>query len=867
MKIKSGRLKRFIEDKAHREGKTFPKAMHEVMNFKSNPNAPYIARPEKAGTPYKKSNKFFPREELYMGKSKKGHPVEPNDLTKPGAKKMPVSGPKRLDAAILATAKLASENKAVSQVLNALYKVSPEAYATEEDNGGIWISGELSNGVYYKFFLAPDITLKGEVEFYPPDFESFTSPFESFSIPKASISRQIEAVLHALRDMDSRPQEVLDEGFRLSSRLRVMADDEAIISFKVFHNTKDMNPVVEAVIKPQTAEEHLELVLAQAGFEKVRPGVYDRPGSNIKEAMEAFKGALSIEDIEIVESSPQAFVVSLEPISTFVGAGVKAALEYLNEYDTFQDALQDLLEALGGGGFEEHELLDGLKAILSREDWPDAAAKISIEELIPAAEDGNESAWWDITRILQSLEESLETTVTAKATKEAQEAVRRKLHKMKNEDRPWKQKVAIALEEARRKGYRSIKPNPNKNKVKAAGDSTEVQKDKPSQVPDIKIRNINVYFDLKNTEALEKVKEYLTSEDLGWDDWKTDYAMGIIVPFLIPEDGMASRAEKEFVDFLRTIKGARWKYVKAASEAMARKLLLLAKRNHLIQADVATDFDGGVIIEPEQLRVLKKFNPEVEQDVEAVDEDDPYAGYVLSDTSAEELKRVLKTFSELDFDAGMDAAADGWAEKIAEEIRTWLPEGWTVAVVGKVLPGSYTPGAVGVGFTVTFTGPDGEKIVKDFEPRAAYYEVSDSSLDDAMRSWTWATWLGHPSSPFFSQEFVDAYNDSVVLSWANESIIDDFGTEEEFSGLFHSASMEAAILHAIRFHTHVLSTQPQGDSIRAWVTLSTPEGLGKTIVFESTLEGIKASVAGTNKTLKITERTSPQDILSWASQE
>jgi hypothetical protein len=42
----------------------------------------------------------------------------------------------------------------------------------------------------------------------------------------------------------------------------------------------------------------------------------------------------------------------------------------------------------------------------------------------------------------------------AKMSKKAQEAVAEKMHKMKGEDKPQKQKVAIAMSEARRKGLK-----------------------------------------------------------------------------------------------------------------------------------------------------------------------------------------------------------------------------------------------------------------------------------------------------------------------------------------------------------------------------------------------------------------------------
>ena len=53
----------------------------------------------------------------------------------------------------------------------------------------------------------------------------------------------------------------------------------------------------------------------------------------------------------------------------------------------------------------------------------------------------------------------------AKYSKEAEKAIGAKMHKMKGEDRPQKQKVAIALSEAREKGLKVPKKKDNSGKA------------------------------------------------------------------------------------------------------------------------------------------------------------------------------------------------------------------------------------------------------------------------------------------------------------------------------------------------------------------------------------------------------------------
>lgn len=50
----------------------------------------------------------------------------------------------------------------------------------------------------------------------------------------------------------------------------------------------------------------------------------------------------------------------------------------------------------------------------------------------------------------------------AKASKKAQKVISEKMHKMKGEDKPQKQKVAIAMSEARSKGLKVPKAKKKK---------------------------------------------------------------------------------------------------------------------------------------------------------------------------------------------------------------------------------------------------------------------------------------------------------------------------------------------------------------------------------------------------------------------
>lgn len=54
----------------------------------------------------------------------------------------------------------------------------------------------------------------------------------------------------------------------------------------------------------------------------------------------------------------------------------------------------------------------------------------------------------------------------SKYSKKAEKAIGSKMHKMKGEDRPQKQKVAIALSEAREHGFKVPEPSPYKRKNK-----------------------------------------------------------------------------------------------------------------------------------------------------------------------------------------------------------------------------------------------------------------------------------------------------------------------------------------------------------------------------------------------------------------
>jgi hypothetical protein len=184
--------------------------------------APYTAPAEKAGTSYKKSNKFLPREGLYNGK---GAPktLDPNDLTKPGAKAMPVNGPKRVKA----------------------------GKAEEEANN-------------------------------------------------------LEGSLKALRQFFAEAGDV-------------------VVSFKVYENTKTPeDDVIQVWMKPEHADA-VAVALQQAGFDRVNPkeGVFDRKGRNLKEAMQAFEGAVAVSgNLEIVERGANVLVLhETEP----TGAPVRAS--------------------------------------------------------------------------------------------------------------------------------------------------------------------------------------------------------------------------------------------------------------------------------------------------------------------------------------------------------------------------------------------------------------------------------------------------------------------------------------------------------------------------------------------------------------
>jgi len=405
------------------------------------------------------------------------------------------------------------------------------------------------------------------------------------------------------------------------------------------------------------------------------------------------------------------------------------------------------------------------------------------------------------------------------------------------------------------------------------------EKSDAEQVADMPIRNIKVTYHKDNKAVGEAITTWLEkNQNKAFDTAPEGNNLVGFVPFLLPAEGGVTNAEEnEFVALLNTLGDkVKWGYEEPRDAVQAKRLYRMALRARRLTAIKArrlslkagADELGG-LIEQGQLDRLAKTNPEVEDDVDesADDEDTGEPLYTLTPMARKELEHSLKTFSEFDLGAGMAEAADGWAEQIAEEIRGWLPEGWSVAVSGVVLPKTYTPGAIGLGFEVVFTGPNGETITENFEPGAAYYETDDSAaLNDAMSSWTWAVWLGHDDSPFQRQEFIDGYLDSEVLGWFNGVVIDDFGTEQEFRDLLEPG-VSGALLQATRVWKHAMATPPAptGNADEFGIALVARHGIGETLVFRETPRGVV--VASGNRTLRLIARHTPKDIVAWATQK
>jgi hypothetical protein len=59
---------------------------------------------------------------------------------------------------------------------------------------------------------------------------------------------------------------------------------------------------------------------------------------------------------------------------------------------------------------------------------------------------------------------------------------------------------------------------------------------------------------------------------------------------------------------------------------------------------------------------------------------------------------------------------------------------------------------------------------KEYEPQGYYYKFDPAAqMDDALNSWDWARWLGDDESPFFDQDWVDAYMYDSASQWYEEA--------------------------------------------------------------------------------------------------
>lgn len=108
---------------------------------------------------------------------------------------------------------------------------------------------------------------------------------------------------------------------QVSGPEKVHAAQEATVSFKPFTNTAGAgDDVVQVSVKPAEMAATLDNVLKQAGFAQVQPGVYDRPGTDVKEAMQAFEGAVSVGGFDIADRTENVVVVTQKEMAMAASA-------------------------------------------------------------------------------------------------------------------------------------------------------------------------------------------------------------------------------------------------------------------------------------------------------------------------------------------------------------------------------------------------------------------------------------------------------------------------------------------------------------------------------------------------------------------
>ena len=77
----------------------------------------------------------------------------------------------------------------------------------------------------------------------------------------------------------------------------------------------------------------------------------------------------------------------------------------------------------------------------------------------------------------------------------------------------------------------------------------------------------------------------------------------------------------------------------------------------------------------------------------------------------------------------------------------------------------YGSNAYGAGITLTL---DGES--EEIEPSGYYYTYDEgATIGDAAMSWDWAAWLGIEESPFYDQDWADAYSYDNATQWFSEA--------------------------------------------------------------------------------------------------
>ena len=690
-----------------------------------NGAAPYTAPAENPGTAYKNSDKFFQREGLYNGK---GAPktLDPNDLTKPGAKAMPVKGPQKVNAELL-------------------------------------------------FAEAGDVT----------------------------------------------------------------------VSFKVYENTKTPDDdVVQVWMKPEHADA-VEMVLQQAGFERVSPneGVFDRPGRDLKEAMQAFEGAVAVAGtVEIVHRGQN--VLTLAPVKA--PAPVAAAYGQPISDKTFPVLAQPGNLPMF---YRDHDGATLCPACATAQDW--AGAKV-------VAADVN----WEDDKLVCA---NCETRVLS-AFAEAPEAVPTKL-----------------LAKMERKGAQGFVAQA----VKAA--TLELWKT-PRDYAGAEYPDYYMAFgQSRDSEVLERANFDAALEKLGGEhsspEWEKAHpeleAEG-------KEEVMVARASHWAVGWVESI----LVHKDSAMVPVLQEMMDAYEEYPVVDEDLLSEYEMK-----QQDQDFESWGAEAvfeaAQGVEGVPE-----AQGLADLPQELQLALTEAFYTAWGNGGGDISSDDLAADAAKAAEAWVKSGPTrdrkeLEKAGQQsLPGikkkfganlarkaarlymdlhaadtwggedeekakEQPTGATEKGRIVRVTVPAGQMdALKTYlvDTLGTAYDVADPNADPLVVDVTF--FPGENGKSQDEEEFFQFINS---LKGAKAQYLRGRSNKQPTMGVKTDAFTFASLVHAA-----VMTTEPQGNEVEASVQLSIAAGVGTKLVLKQTRYGLVAEFGRRRKT--VTASITPQALAAWAKE-